>query len=411
MGFKEENKANDLCFLRCDVLEFRPMKPTAPDTPKSAVPAAPSKRKTDGALSQSQLIRRRFNRHRLGRVALDILVCFYVVALFSEFFAPQNPLRRDLDNIFCPPQAPHFSFSRGLHCRGLIRETDPITLSQLYREDPERTIPLAFFTPGDEYRLWGLIPMRRHFLAVDAEAFTAQHPGEPVPSVHFLGADKYGRDILARVIAGSRISLSIGLVSIAITLTLGLVIGGISGYVGGATDNFIQRSIEIINSFPRLPLWLALGAVMPREWSALAVYFAITIVLSLLGWTQLARVARGRILSLREEDYAVAARLLGAGHARILFRHLLPGFTSHIIVVITLSIPGMILGETALSFLGLGLRPPIVSWGVMLQDCMSVQIIAIAPWLLTPVLAIIITVMSFNFLGDALRDAADPYER
>ena len=227
--------------------------------------------------------------------------------------------------------------------------------------------------------------------------------------MHFLGADKYGRDILTRVIYGSRISLSIGLVSIAITFLLGITVGGISGYVGGGVDNVIQRGIEILNSFPRLPLWLAIGAIMPRDWSALAVYFAITIVLSLLGWTQLARVVRGKILSLREEDYAVAARLLGAGHGRVLFRHLLPGFTSHIIVVITLAIPGMILGETALSFLGLGLRPPIVSWGVMLQDCMNVQVIASAPWLLTPVIAIIVTVMCFNFLGDALRDASDPY--
>ncbi|MBL9215588.1 MAG: ABC transporter permease [Opitutaceae bacterium] len=383
------------------------MPPAAPASPA----AATKPRKALAQMSQWQLIRRRFARHRLGRIALDILVCFYALALLAEFFAPQDPLRRDLDYIFCPPQPPRFSWEHGLHSRALLRETDPVTLRQVYREDPERTIPLAFFTRGDPYRLWGLIPAERHFLGVDRAAFAARHPGLPVPTVHFLGADKYGRDILARVIAGSRISLSIGLLSILVTLTLGILIGGVSGYVGGGLDNFIQRSMEIVNSFPRLPLWLALGAIMPREWSAMAVYFAITIVLSLLGWTQLARVVRGKILSLREEDYAVAARLLGASHARILFRHLLPGFTSHIIVVVTLSIPGMILGETALSFLGLGLRAPIVSWGVMLQDCMSVQIIASAPWLLTPVLAIILTVMSFNFLGDALRDAADPYER
>lgn len=361
-------------------------------------------------LSQSQLIWRRFSRHRLGRLALDILVCFYLVALLAEFFAPLNPLHRDLDNIFCPPQLPRWSWSDGLHTPVMVREVDPVTLQNRYHRDPDRVLPLGFFARGTPYRLWGLIPWDRHLLGLDREAFMAENPaGTPIPDVHFLGADKYGRDILTRVIYGSRISLSIGLVSITITLLLGIVVGGVSGYVGGGLDNFIQRGIEILNSFPRLPLWLAIGAIMPREWSALAVYFAITIVLSLLGWTQLARVVRGKILSLREEDYAVAARLLGAGHGRVLFRHLLPGFTSHIIVVITLAIPGMILGETALSFLGLGLRPPIVSWGVMLQDCMNVQVIASAPWLLTPVITIIVTVMSFNFLGDALRDASDPY--
>jgi peptide/nickel transport system permease protein len=203
--------------------------------------------------------------------------------------------------------------------------------------------------------------------------------------------------------------LSIGLVSIVITFVLGLLIGGISGYFGGATDTVIQRGIEIINALPHLPLWLALAAAMPGDWSPLRVYFSITIVLSLLGWTGLARVVRGKILSLREEDYAVAARLLGASHVRIIFRHLVPGFTSHIIVVLTMSVPGMILGETALSFLGLGLRPPIVSWGVMLQDCMNMQAVANYPWLLLPVMPIILVVLCFNFLGDGLRDAADPY--
>jgi peptide/nickel transport system permease protein len=363
-----------------------------------------------GYLSQSQLIWRRFSRHRVGRLALDVLVCFYLVALLAEFFAPLDPLHRDLDNIFCPPQLPRWSWSDGLHCPIMVKEVDPVTLQNRYHRDPDRVLPLKILARGDPYRMWGLIPWDRHLLTLDREAYlTGRDPETPVPAVHFLGADKYGRDILTRVIYGSRISLSIGLVSIAITLVLGITVGGISGYLGGGVDNVIQRGIEILNSFPRLPLWLAIGAIMPREWSAIAVYFAITIVLSLLGWTQLARVVRGKILSLREEDYAVAARLIGAGHGRVLFRHLLPGFTSHIIVVITLAIPGMILGETALSFLGLGLRPPIVSWGVMLQDCMNVQVIASAPWLLTPVIAIIVTVMSFNFLGDALRDASDPY--
>jgi peptide/nickel transport system permease protein len=211
------------------------------------------------------------------------------------------------------------------------------------------------------------------------------------------------------LIHGARVSLSIGVAAIAVTFLLGVTIGGISGYCGGAVDTLIQRVIEIVNAFPQIPLWLAFGAVLPVEWPPLSTYFAITVVLSLLGWTGLARVVRGKILALREEDYATAARLLGASHARILFRHLLPGFTSHIIVVLTMSVPAMILGETSLSFLGLGLRTPVVSWGVMLQDCLSLQTVANYPWLLMPVVWVVLTVLCFNFLGDGLRDAADPY--
>ncbi len=376
---------------------------------------APRERKAlIGVLTQRQLIWRRFSRHRIGRLALDLLVVFYVVALFAEFFAPYPATMRDLDYQFCPPQLPRYSLEHGWYTRAVIREMDPVTLRQSYAADEDRIVPLGFFVRGEPYRLWGVMPLERHFFGVNraklAPDVTDGAAAEPVvPTVHFLGADKYGRDILSRVIAGSRLSLSIGLVAIVITLALGLMIGGASGYLGGAVDNVIQRTMEIINSFPRLPLWLALGAIMPLDWSAIGVYFGITIVLSLLGWTQLARVVRGRILALREEDYVTAARLLGARHPRILLRHLLPGVLSHTIVVVTLSIPGMILGETALSFLGLGLRPPVVSWGVMLQDCMNVQLITDYPWMLTPVLAIILTVMSFNFLGDALRDAADPY--
>lgn len=358
-----------------------------------------------GSASQWVLIRRRFQRHRLAVASLFLLVVLYLLAAFAEFFAPYTPHWRDLPHAYCPPQLPRFSFSHGLYVPAMTRHIDPITFKKSYIEDQAAPIALGFFVKGEPYEFWGLIPWDRHFFGVRH----ANPATGPTPTFFFLGSDKYGHDILTRLIYGARISLSVGLVAIAVTFLLGVTVGGVSGYVGGALDNVIQRIIEIVNSFPQLPLWLALGAILPPDWSPLTVYFAITVVLSLLGWTSLARVVRGKILSLREEDYAVAARLIGASHFRILFRHLLPGFTSHIIVVLTMSVPGMILGETSLSFLGLGLRAPIVSWGVMLQDCMSIQTVANYPWLLFPVVLIVLTVLCFNFLGDGLRDAADPY--
>jgi len=365
-------------------------------------------------LSQWQLIRRRFAKHRLAKIALYVLVLLYLVAIFVEPVAPYTTDWSDLDHAFCPPQPVRFNFTDGLHVFGMRRHTDPVTLRKDYEEDPDDVIPLGFFVKGEPYRLWGLIPWDRHLLGVDRADYTppadvAQGNASPTPTFYALGADKYGHDLFSRILHGARISLSVGVVGIAITFLLGITIGGISGYVGGALDNFIQRGIEVINAFPKLPLWLALGAALPPDWSALKVYFGITIVLSLLGWTRLARIVRGKILSLREEDYAVAARLLGASHRRILFRHLLPGFASHIIVALTLSVPGMILGETSLSFLGLGLRPPVVSWGVLLKDCTNMQAVSNYPWMLAPTAFIILTVLCYNFLGDGLRDAADPY--
>jgi peptide/nickel transport system permease protein len=357
-------------------------------------------------LTQWQLIRLRFVQHRVAVFSLGVLVVLYLTAILAEFMAPVSMAQRNLQFAYAPPQLPKFSLSRGIHVHPVIRQIDPITLQRTYYEDRDAIIPLGFLVRGEPYRLWGLIPMERRFFGIDRNRLGEV---EAAASFFFMGADRYGRDILSRVILGSRISLSIGIVAIVITFLLGLTIGGVSGYFGGRVDLLIQRAIEIVNSFPQLPLWLALGAVMPPDWPGLRVYFAITIVLSLLGWTGLARVVRGKILSLREEDYAVAAQLLGASHGRILFRHLIPGFTSHIIVVLTMSVPAMILGETALSFLGLGLRPPIVSWGVMLQDCMNIQAVAKYPWLLMPVFPIILSVLCFNFLGDGLRDASDPY--
>ncbi|RLD11217.1 MAG: ABC transporter permease, partial [Chlamydiae bacterium] len=309
---------------------------------------------------------------------------------------------KSLDHIYSPPQLLSFSFSRGFYTHSVKQEVDPISFEKTYIEE-EKIIPLGFFVKGEPYKLWNLIPMHHHFFGMK------NYQKNQNDVFFFFGGDKYGHDLFSRILYGARVSLSVGLIGIVITFFLGLTIGGISGYVGGRTDNFIQRTIEIINAFPKLPLWLALGAVMPADWSPLKVYFGIMVVLSMMGWTGLARVVRGKILALREEDYAVAARLLGASHGRIIFRHLLPGFTSHIIVALTLTVPGMILGETSLSFLGLGLRPPVVSWGVLLQDCMNMQVVANYPWLLLPVVFIIVTVLCFNFLGDGLRDAADPY--
>jgi peptide/nickel transport system permease protein len=362
-------------------------------------------------LSPGELTWLRFRQHGLGFFSLYLLVAMYGIAALAGFFAPYGQNQRDTDFIYSPPQLIKFSFAEGLYVRAVQKEINPETLVIAYRLAEER-VPLRFFGRGDPQQILGLMETRWRFLTIDHDRWQERYPEAGRqglrPSLHLLGADAFGRDILSRLLFGAQISLSIGLVAIMVTFVIGVFIGGVSGYFGGRLDNFLQRCIEIINSIPELPLWLALAAVVPNEWSPITTYFAITLLLSFLGWTATARTVRGKILSLREEDYAMAARLLGARNKRIIFRHLVPGFTSHIIVALTLSVPSMILGETALSFLGLGLRPPAVSWGVMLQDCMNMDVLANYPWLLMPVVLIVITVLSFNFLGDGLRDAADP---
>lgn len=378
---------------------------TATET-ASPFPAA----KTEAVRSPWALTIRRFARHRLGIASFFLLCVLYVMALGCEFFAPTTREWQNLGHSYCPPQPMHFSWSDGFYVCAMRRLDNPVTFARSYLEDQSVKIPLGFFVRGEPYELFNLVPCDRHFFGVNRDKLAAQgRAGEPDAVFYLLGADKYGRDAISRLIYGARISLSVGIISIVITFLLGILLGGISGYVGGRWDNLIQRLIEVVNALPQLPLWLALGAIFPAEWSPLTVYFCVTVALSLISWTGLARVVRGKILALREEDYAVAARLLGASHARVLFRHLVPGFMSHIIVSLTLGVPGMILGETVLSFLGLGLRPPIVSWGVMLQDCQNLQTVGHYPWLLAPVLFIVLTILAFNFAGDALRDAADPY--
>ena len=355
-----------------------------------------------GSLSHWQLMSLRFRRHRLAVWSGFLVLAFYLVALFCEFLAPYTLADWDIEYLYAPPQRVRFIGPDGLHLRPFVYSLKgirhPQTLHKLYVEDTSRIYPVRFFAEGPSYRLWGLFETNIHLLGVD-----------PGGTLFFFGTDSLGRDLFSRILYGARISLTIGLIGVALTFVFGLSVGALSGYYGGWLDNLIQRLIEILRSFPSIPLWMALSAALPVTWSPLQIYFGITVVLSLLGWTGLARVVRGKILSLREEDYAIAALLAGASRTRIILRHLLPGFTSHIVVSLTLALPGMILGETALSFLGLGLRPPITSWGVLLQEAQNVQAVALHPWLLTPALFVVVAVLAFNFVGDGLRDAADPY--
>ncbi|MEZ4732869.1 MAG: ABC transporter permease [Caldilineaceae bacterium] len=351
--------------------------------------------------SQWQLIRWKFMRHRVAVLSLIVLIIFYGMAIFAEFFAPYAADAYDVDYVLAPPQRIHF-FDNGQwqgrpFVYGLTAELDPNTFRTTYEVDQSQKYPIHLFVQGEPYKLFGLF-------AGDRRLFGVQEG-----KIFLFGADDRGRDVLSRIIYGSRISLSIGLVGIAISSVIGIVIGGISGYVGGITDIIIQRVIEFIRSIPTLPLWMALSVALPPTWTVVQVYFGIVLILSLVGWTGLARVVRGKFLSLREEDFVMAAQLNGATERIVIFKHLLPLFYSHLIASLTLSVPGMILGETALSFIGLGLQPPAVSWGVLLKDSQRIRVLAEAPWLLIPAIFVVVAILCFNFVGDGLRDAADPY--
>lgn len=380
-----------------------------PDRPTdlAGVPAVEEEARVSVA-SQRKLVWWRFRRHRLAMAGLVVTAIFYFTAVFADFLAPYSAGQFNPDYTYAPPQRLHVvdttgsGWDWGLHVYGYTLHQDPETLALRFEVDETQKVPVGFFVRGEPYRLLGLLETdRRLFGPTDPDA----------PPMYLLGADRLGRDLLSRVVHGTRVSMSIGLLGVGVAFVLGIILGGISGYLGGWVDTFIQRMVEFFMSLPTLPLWMGLAAAIPRDWGPLTRYFAITVVLAMIAWTALAREVRGRFLALRTEDFVTAARLDGAGQPRIIFGHMLPSFTSHLIATLTLAVPAMILAETALSFLGLGLQAPVVSWGVLLQDAQSVRVIASAPWLLMPGLAVVTAVLALNFLGDGLRDAADPYRR
>jgi peptide/nickel transport system permease protein len=336
-------------------------------------------------------------------VATVIVALFYLVVLFADFLAYASPTASEAQRSLLPPQRIAW-FDQGRfspHVHPLIGQRDPVTMKRVYERDRTRKFRVQFFARGFEYHFLGFLPTNRHLLGVEG--------AQPEEILFLLGTDEQGRDLWSRLMYATRTSLVIGLAGVALSLVLGVLLGGISGFYGGAIDTVIQRAIEILRSIPTIPLWMGLAAALPNDWSVLQVYFAITVIISLIGWTELARVVRGRFLSLREEEFVMAAELAGCSRTRIILSHLVPSFMSHIIAATTLAIPAMVISETSLSFLGLGLRPPAISWGVLLQQAQNVQALAISPWLLLPAVPVILVIIAFNFMGDGLRDAADPY--
>ena len=350
--------------------------------------------------SQWQLMWIKFTRHKLAVIGSVIVGLLYLTSIFHGFLAPYSSIERTA-YIHLKPQKVHFTHNgqfTGPFVYGITSRIDSEKFDRIYTEDPELRFPVNFFVRGSEHKFFGLIKSSVHLFGV---------PGDGV--ILLLGTDELGRDMFSRILYGSAISLSIGLVGVFLSFILGVVLGGISGFYSGVTDTIIQRVIEFLLAIPTIPLWMALSVAVPIDWPATRVYFAITVILSLRGWCGLARVVRGKMLETREEDFVMAATLAGSSDWRIILRHMLPTFLSYLIVNMTLAIPSMILGETTLSFLGLGLRPPVVSWGVLLQKAINIRVVATYPWLMIPAIPVIVTVLAFNFMGDGLRDAADPY--
>lgn len=388
-------------------VETRTSTPIAQGTPPAKNAPVMSEESRLFVASQWQLMWWRFRKHKVALISAVVTILIYLTAIFAEFLAPFPVDKYEAKYTYAPPQRIHLFLETedGLkfqpHVNDYKVEIDPVALRRTFVVDPETIVPIRFFSTGEPYKILGLIPSDIHLVG----------PVDKSQPMYLLGADRLGRDIFSRLIHGTRISMSIGLVGVTMSLVLGILLGGLSGYYGGTIDNIIQRIIEFLRSIPSIPLWLGLAAAMPPDWSPVRTYFAITVILSILGWTGLARVVRGRFLSLREEDFVMAAKLDGTSEITIILRYMLPSFLSHIIASITLAIPGMILAETSLSFLGLGLRPPVVSWGVLLKEAQNVRAVATAPWLLLAAVPVIVTVLVLNFLGDGLRDAADPYSR
>jgi len=355
--------------------------------------------------SEWQLVRWKFAKHKLAVVSLFFLALMYLGVILAEFLSPYDPRQPQQAYMFAPPQALHWVDKGGaFHLRpfvyGLKTVLDETTLERKVVPNEGKSYRLKFFVHGDGYKLWGLFPADLHLAGVES-------PGRLI----LLGTDKMGRDMLSMIIYGSRVSLSIGLLGVAMSLLIGVTLGGLSGYVGGNVDIVIQRIIEFLRSIPSLPLWMALSAALPTNWTVMQTYFAIVLILSLIGWTGLARVVRGKFMAIKAEDFVMAAELDGARDLRVIFKYLLPSFMSYIIANVSLSIPHMILGETSLSFIGLGLQAPAISWGVLLKEAQSISVLATAPWLLLPGIFVILTILAFNFVGDGLRDAADPYAK
>ena len=353
------------------------------------------------AASQWTLIWWKFRKHRLAMLGGIVTLMIYFVALFADFFAPYTPDQYASDYTYAPPQTLHL-FKDGAfspYVNGYKVEIDYNAGRRNFVVDPEVEHPVGIFVQGQPYKILGLFESSLRLIG----------PVNPDDPMYLLGADRLGQDVFSRAIYGARVSMTIGLVGVGLSLFFGILLGGISGYFGGWIDNFIQRVIEFLQSIPSIPLWIGLAAAIPVNVSPLQVYFFITIILSVIGWTGLARVVRGKFYALKAEDFVKAARLDGCSPMRVIFRHMVPSFLSHIIAVVTLAIPGMIIAETSLSFLGVGLRTPVVSWGVLLQEAQNIRTISTAPWLLWPGAGVVIAVLALNFLGDGLRDAADPY--